>query len=148
MSMDGGLTFPHVITASAPNTGSYSFVVPDVYSDNVIFKVKGTGSIFFDVTHNAMQIHGTPSSVNNLDSDNSFQVYPNPASSQLTLRFTETVSSPLQIVMYNVVGQQVYTGSMMQQETIDVATLARGTYYLHIQDSRSGKATVRKVVLQ
>lgn len=148
MSMDGGLTFPHVITASAPNTGSYSFVVPDVYSDNVIFKVKGTGSIFFDVTHNAMQIHGTPSSVNNLDSDNSLQVYPNPASSQLTLHFTETVSNPLQIVMYNVVGQQVYTGSMMQQETIDVAALARGTYYLHIQDSRSGKAAVRKVVLQ
>jgi hypothetical protein len=148
MSLDGGLTFPHVITAGAPNTGSYSFVVPDVYSDNVIFKVKGNGNIFFDVTHQPMKIHGNPSSVSNIDDENSLQVYPNPASSYINLRFEHSISQPMEITMFNILGQQVYSGSMMQEAKLDVANMARGTYYIHLKDARTGNIAVRKVVLQ
>jgi len=148
MSIDNGRTFPFHIATNAPNTGSYNFVVPDIYSDSVIFKVKGSDNIFFDVSHVRVQIHGTPYSVDDITDENAFQVFPNPATSQINLRSIKPMTTPLQIALYNVIGQRVWNSTMTQSADINVSQMARGTYFVHIMDTRNGKKTVRKVVLQ
>ena len=51
LSLDGGQTFPVVIAASAPNTGSYSFVVPNNATTQGRIKVEAVGNIFFDINN-------------------------------------------------------------------------------------------------
>ena len=51
LSLDGGQTFPLVIAASTPNTGSYSFVVPDNATTQGRIKVEAVGNIFFDINN-------------------------------------------------------------------------------------------------
>jgi len=148
MSIDNGRTFPFHIATNTPNTGSYNFTVPDIYSDSVIFKVKGADNIFFDVSHVRMQIHGTPNSLDDITNESAFQVFPNPATSQVSLRSVKPVTAPLQVTLHNVIGRQVWNGTMTQSADINVAQLARGTYFVHILDSGNGKKTVRKVILQ
>ena len=51
LSLDGGQNFPVVIAASAPNTGSYSFVVPNNATTQGRIKVEAVGNIFFDINN-------------------------------------------------------------------------------------------------
>ena len=51
LSLDGGQTFPVVIAPSAPNTGSYSFVVPNNATTQGRIKVEALGNIFFDINN-------------------------------------------------------------------------------------------------
>lgn len=51
LSKDGGLTFPQVLVASTPNSGTYSYTVPAGLGliPNARIMVKGVGNIFFNV---------------------------------------------------------------------------------------------------
>ena len=51
LSLDGGQTFPVVIAASTPNTGSYPFVVPNNATTQGRIKVEAAGNIFFDINN-------------------------------------------------------------------------------------------------
>jgi hypothetical protein len=51
LSTDGGLTYPHVLAASTPNTGSKAVTLPTVSSTAARVKVEAVGNIFFDVSN-------------------------------------------------------------------------------------------------
>jgi len=51
LSQDGGQTFPVVIAPSTPNTGTYSFVVPNNATTQGRIKVEAVGNIFFDINN-------------------------------------------------------------------------------------------------
>jgi len=51
LSLDGGQTFPVVVTASTPNTGTYSFLVPNNATTQGRIKVEAVGNIFFDINN-------------------------------------------------------------------------------------------------
>jgi uncharacterized protein (TIGR03437 family) len=51
MSRDGGLTFPDVLAASVPNSGTAMVTVPSgLTSEKVRIKVEAVGNIFFDIS--------------------------------------------------------------------------------------------------
>ncbi len=51
MSRDGGLTFPHVLAASTPNTGTAMVTVPSGLTSALVrVKVEAIGNIFFDIS--------------------------------------------------------------------------------------------------
>lgn len=52
LSVDGGLSFPHVIASSVPNTGSYSFTLPTTIPATATARVRvaAVGNIFFDIS--------------------------------------------------------------------------------------------------
>ena len=51
LSVDGGLSFPYVLAASTPNSGSKSVTLPAVSTSAARIKVEALGNVFFDVSN-------------------------------------------------------------------------------------------------
>lgn len=56
LSTDGGLTYPTVLTASTPNDGSESLVLPNISVAAARIKIEAIGNIFFDISDNNFSI--------------------------------------------------------------------------------------------
>jgi hypothetical protein len=59
LSVDGGLTFPHVLAASVPNSGAATVALPDSPTSLARIKVEAVGNIYFDISDTNFTI--TPS---------------------------------------------------------------------------------------
>ncbi|MFM1998546.1 MAG: hypothetical protein RL204_493 [Bacteroidota bacterium] len=63
-------------------------------------------------------------------------VYPNPFEQTINLIATENASLPLQIELYDIIGNKVYSNKSYQKNNqLDVATIARGAYLCRIIDA-------------
>ena len=51
MSTDGGLTYPILLAASVPNTGSRQVIMPQVGTTQGRIRVEAVGNVFFDVSN-------------------------------------------------------------------------------------------------
>jgi len=148
MSRDGGVTFPTLVVANAPNTGSYTLAAPDVYSDQIIFKVKGSGNIFFDLSKKPIRIHGDPLATDkNVDIVNNLFIYPNPTNDYVIIENPFTVTEPLKAVMYDITGRLIQSLSFKTDAKIDVTKLAKGNYFLSITNPATGVTHVEKIMV-
>lgn len=84
----------------------------------------------------------TPSSVNELNSDNKIAIAPNPASNTITI----TTSKKLQADIYNISGQLVHSTQVTNGTAIDISKLTNGMYYIRLNDGE--EATTHKFVKQ
>lgn len=150
LSKDGGETFPLLLVVNAPNTGSYSFTMPDVYSTTGRVKVKGAGNIFYDINKADILFNGNPNGtgIKNTVLTSLVSIYPNPANDRLIVANKNAHSSNLKGMLYNAIGQQVWSGLLGSQTEIAVGGFARGTYLLQVIDEASGARSTEKVVLK
>lgn len=51
LSTDGGLTYPTVLIASTPNTGSANITLPSITTTTARVKVEAVGNVFFDISN-------------------------------------------------------------------------------------------------
>ncbi len=113
--------------------------------------ITNTAHIYFDyneaivtnTTLNIIQVDNT--AVNNITEDLNILVYPNPARTQLNIRF-EKVDS-YQISMYSIDGRLVFNEKTNNaQHSINVESLNKGIYLLKISDEKRSK--IVKIVIQ
>jgi hypothetical protein len=80
------------------------------------------------------------------------QLFPNPVSDQLTVRFDLKEATSLNVQVFNAMGQLVQTvatqhfGSGRQQLNVDAAQLQNGMYFLRLQDGE--QITTRRFLIQ
>lgn len=74
-----------------------------------------------------------------------FQVYPNPAQDILTIRMVNQQSSDFTYSIFNIEGRLLLKKETLDDQTIDIATLQPGIYFLHLQDEK-GNMQVEKLI--
>jgi hypothetical protein len=149
LSVDSGYTYPILVAAGVPNTGSYLATMPDTSSLKARIKVKGTGNVFFDISNANFKLLDTTtatSSIADVQLNNDLSVYPNPAGDQITL--SNKGQSSLSVQLYNALGQKMWEGKMQKKLVVPVAAYARGMYYLRLQDEQKGSKAVKRISLQ
>jgi hypothetical protein len=60
LSVDGGLTFPHVLSERTPNDGVESVTLPDLGTTKGRLKVEAVGNVFFDLNDGDLTIQASP----------------------------------------------------------------------------------------
>lgn len=135
------------IASYVPNTGIFYYIVPDHYAKNAHVKIKGSATIFFDVSKGKVNVNGF-NSINPKEFDELLQIFPNPAKDYLNINYDNISNREISVVMYNAIGQRVWQGTMNKEIQIPVANMARGNYILQFSEANSKLNTVKKVALQ
>ncbi len=148
LSRDNGKTFPYLLVSNAPNNGAYNVTVPNVFTTQGRIKVKGTGNVFFDINKGEITLNGDPTGVDDLDLGNALSIYPNPGKDRIHVSAKETSGATLKVILYNVVGQRMWSGDLKQELDIPVGSFARGNYLLQVINNITGAKTTHKVALQ
>src|SRR5690606_36203351 len=144
LSLDDGKSYPYLLVANAPNTGSYTITVPDLYTTTARITVKGSGNIFFDVSKATLTIYGKPDGIHDLELANDIVVFPYSATHSVQVKSSKALS----VRMFNILGQEVWSGQMNQSITIPTAAFARGQYMLRLIDESNGASTTQKLILE
>lgn len=148
LSIDGGYTYPYILATGIPNNGAATVTMPDTFSARARIKIKGAGNVFFDISNQDFKlVDTTMSSIADVRLENELLVYPNPAASQITV-VNKGRSASLSLLLYNAVGQKVWSGNVQRSTTIPVAAYARGIYYLKVINEQQGGKAVRQITLQ
>ncbi len=84
--------------------------------------------------------------INDINYEDEFSVYPNPANDFLTIRFSYSLFSVCDIKVYNMLGEEVYNSRtfIQKQTAIPVSHLTPGIYFLSLR--YEGQMVTRKFV--
>jgi hypothetical protein len=98
------------------------------------------GAIFKNSTGNMLGI-------NENTQDDLFIIYPNPASSYISLSFAGNISQLVSIDISDIIGKKVYSQlhSAANDTTINISALAKGTYFLMV--TSDSKRTSGKLII-
>lgn len=144
LSIDDGVTYPYTLASNTPNDGSETVNVPaGIYAEGCRVKVKGAGNVFFDINDIRFPIFPWPQDVSNVDKEDAILVYPIPAKDMVTITGNGTYNA----IVINSIGQQLWSGNIAQQASIDTKGWASGIYYLHLTDADKHNL-VKKLVIQ
>lgn len=143
-----------IIATDGPANGMTSIDIGVVESSSTpigeSLQLVGTGNVYTDFTWvgpttaspGALNSNQTLSVVKN--KIEGFVLFPNPVTEgKLYMISSNNVTKQVQI--YTMLGQQVYLSSVQINEAIDVSSLKKGIYMLHIEEE--GKIATRKLVI-
>ena len=75
LSTDGGNTFPTILSATTPNDGSQTVVIPNNTTNSARIKVEAVGNIFFDVSDTNFSIAAGTSGGQGIEGDVADEIY-------------------------------------------------------------------------
>ncbi|MEL7248443.1 MAG: T9SS type A sorting domain-containing protein [Bacteroidota bacterium] len=81
----------------------------------------------------------------------SASIYPNPANHQLVIQSANLIEQPVEIYLYNLLGQRLYFQSIQQWPAegwqLNTSSFPSGTYWVHLR-TPEGPPTIEEVVIQ
>ena len=152
MSSDNGVTWPYTV-GTFPNTGTASVTVPNPATSTAAtvcrFKVKGAGNVFFNVNLKGFQVTHS-GAVSGVTQPNALaelcKVYPVPTTD--VLHITTGLNNDVNAVIYNAIGQTIWSGSVNGQSEVSVASWAKGVYHIQLANPENGDMTVKSFIVQ
>ncbi len=120
-------------------------------TSTIVYDTLGTTCTNYTTVTDTLVIKATLAGLNPPNNENTLKVYPNPASTHITIdndNFAKMAG--YSIVIENNAGQQVFQSTINQaQFYLDLSTLTgNGLYFVHLIDPSGATVTVRKIVLQ
>jgi len=86
--------------------------------------------------------------IQQLLTNSSVNIYPNPSDGSITVGLQDIANKPT-IEIYNVLGQSIYTASLIKPETnIDLKAQPKGVYFYNILDAKGNKVSSGNLILQ
>jgi hypothetical protein len=146
MSVDGGYSFPYLLKGSTPNDGSERVQIPNVPSDYVRIKVKGTNNVFFSVSSSETYIDRGTVSVGTTPAAESVTLSPVPAHGSLRVTVPQSLGT-VDLQLLNMMGQTIWTGKSSGDKTLDASMWPRGVYQMSVSND-AGFLQTRKLVLE
>lgn len=118
--------------------GMNAVSMADINQDNILDLVIGTtrGGLTF-YTSNSNNIPDSVTEI--LAEEKAFVVYPNPSRDIIMLDFKATLSEKTSLNIYNTLGQNIYTETILpfsKKYTLDLSNLPKGVYFLHILNNK------------
>lgn len=105
-----------IASLTAADTGSYTCEIKNNYN--------------LTLASNPAQLSISSSGITNTANDNSFRVYPNPATAILNISITNRKIN--QVLIYSIEGKMISSINAADINAIDISTLVKGTYILKI----------------
>ena len=88
--------------------------------------------VSYDGTDQTMVTASATASVNDINANNYFKIYPNPTEGLINVKFTNAGSYSLEVV--DVLGATVYSAVAQSSTTIDLTEFAKGVYTVKVSD--------------
>jgi hypothetical protein len=136
-------TFPHNANNScgAGSNGEMYMNYMDYVDDNCMNMFTFGQSDRMDAALNGARIGllsslgcAAPSNISELYLDNSIEIYPNPSSEKLKIKFTESLNKK-NILITTALGQTIYSGKIDRNDSeINIADWQTGIYLIYIDD--------------
>ncbi|HTB06000.1 MAG TPA: T9SS type A sorting domain-containing protein [Bacteroidia bacterium] len=116
--------------------------------------IKNTGYIYFDyneavVTNTTQNIYSVITGLNNIRSDASAKLFPNPNNGKFTIQLSEVYGKPT-IEIYNVLGEKVYQQFSIpnSQFSIDLTNQPAGIYFYRVITESGSLISSGKVIIE
>lgn len=143
-SADSGKTWPYVMASGVPNNGSKVVGVPNVSTNWGRIKVKGAGNVFFDLNDKWIKVNAAPAGVSSFN-ENEISVYPNPNKGNFVIDFPAQYKTA-EIEVLSGTGQVLHMSQISQKESVNLADLASGIYFVKIK--LDGSSVIRKMLIE
>lgn len=142
LSVDGGYTYPYLLTGSTPNNGSASITLPNISASAARIKVAANNSIYFDINTADFKIEKQVSVVE--DSRLSHvSIYPNPAANYFIIETGNL--KDLRVRLYDVNSKLL--SDQFNKTYFDVADLTSGIYIVEITDLKTQRKVNKKLTI-
>ncbi|MHC1706860.1 MAG: reprolysin-like metallopeptidase [Bacteroidales bacterium] len=148
LSTDGGQTFQVTLGAGVPNTGSYSFVVPNNPTNTARVMVESVGNIFFDINDKNFVINNSVGiAQNNLST--AVSIVPNPAHDKLDVIIDHKDKGLFTLALCDITGKIIKEinsekNSLVMNTSFDLSNLSNGLYFIRVSSEKG--SVVKKVV--
>ncbi|MFN0203453.1 MAG: reprolysin-like metallopeptidase [Bacteroidia bacterium] len=140
LSLNGGLSYPVVVTASTPNDGSETIIIPNQATTKGRFRVECENNIFFNINTKNFTIVATATGIEAPELTSIANVYPNPAQNELNVEIDSEKTEEMTLSVYDLSGRLIAQKNIQAQagkqtQVINTSTFAAGAYILKVETS-------------
>lgn len=150
LSTDGGLTFPHTLTAGTPNNGSYTFNVPGGLgtSSTARIMIKAVDNVFLNVNTANFTINSSLGTSETEKAEAGIRIYPNPSKGIFTIE-AEGANS-ISYTVFAMDGKLVNATKEVKggkiREEVNLSFLPSGVYI--VQVDKDGQKISKKLIIK
>ena len=143
LSIDGGYSYPIVLSDSTPNVGSASVTLPNISTTSARIKVAARNSIYFDINPTNFELQFDATNGINDVNDFEIEIYPNPVKDHFQIKVPTQLR--YQVQLYDAKGAIVVEQD--NRNEFDVSTFAEGIYLVVVKDLTSHKKATKRLMV-